>query len=188
MNLPFPLQDGERVILLTRRHWLYFVPKFAGYALAAIVPVVVLLAILAGTGNLKGTGLAASLIVSALWIAFWLFRIVLLKYRFDRDLWAITDRRVVDLVATSPLHFRMSTADLVQIQDISIERNGMLQSMFDFGDILCQTAGEVPHFSFRAVPNPRAIGATLERESLAAKGRARGLSPIADAPTERLTQ
>ncbi len=170
MKLPFPLQDGEALILLTRRHWLYFVPKFLAEALAALVPVAALLIVLGTAGRLHGTLLGVALLLSAVWLGFWLFRIGLNKYRYDRDLWAITNRRVVDVVARSPVNFHMAAADLVQLQDVSIERNGVLASLFDYGDILCQTAGELPHFSFRGVPDPRRIGAVLEREALAAKG------------------
>src|SRR5438105_15843750 len=100
VKLPFPLQDGERVILLTRRHWLYFVPRFIGYALAAIVPVVALLLGLAAAGQLHGTGLKAALVACAVWVLFWIVRVAVLKYRYDHDIWVVTNLRMVDYVAT----------------------------------------------------------------------------------------
>ena len=74
-------------------------------------------------------------------------------------------------MAPNPFRFHMSSADLVQVQDITVGRDGVWESMFDFGDSQCQTAGEDQHFSFRDVPNPRQIGAVVERESLEAKGQ-----------------
>jgi hypothetical protein len=171
VKIPFPLQDDEQVVLVTRRHWLYFFPALAGDVLAAAVPVAVLLWLLKASGHFKDTPLRIAIVASVIWLLFWLSRIGLLKYRYDRDLWVVTNRRVVDVVAPNPFRFHMSSADLVQIQDITVGRDGVWESMFDFGDIQCQTAGEDQHFSFRDVPNPRHIGAVVERESLEAKGQ-----------------
>jgi len=184
VKLPFPLQPGEQVALVTRRHWIFFVPRFVADALAGIVPVAALLIGFAAAGTLKGTALRIALIVCALWLLFWLFRIALLKYRYDRDLWAVTDQRVVDVVQRSPFDFHMASTDLVRIQDMAIAIDGVFQRMLDYGDIECQTAGEAMHFTFRGVPNPKAIAAVVERESLRAKGY--GPPPQQDARTEPL--
>ncbi|MHB8575116.1 MAG: YdbT family protein [Dehalococcoidia bacterium] len=185
MKLPFPLQQGEEVVLVTRRHWLYFVPRFIGYALTALLPAIVLLVVLGVAGKAKGTALTVAAIISAVWILLWLVRIALLKYRYDHDIWVVTNMRMVDLIANNPMNFHMSSADLVELEDVTTSRDGPLQSMFDYGNLECQTAGQVRHFTFRGVPDPRRIAALVERESLAAKGHA-GRAPIDDTRTQRL--
>lgn len=184
MKLPFPMQPDEQVVLVTHRHWIFFVPRFIAYALAALLPAGALLLLLRLTGNFHGTAAKVALLVCAVWLLLWLVRLWLLKFRYDRDLWVITNHRVVDLVATSPLNFHMSTAALTQIEDISTSIDGLFQSAFNFGDLQCQTAGEVGHFTFRGVPDPRRIAAVLEHEMLIAKGK----SPpsLHDAPTQEL--
>jgi hypothetical protein len=181
MKLPFPLQPGEQVVLVTRRHWIYFWPRAIFFALAALLPVAALNAGIGFAGQLKGTGLTVALVVSAVWLLFWLVRLVFLKYRYDRDLWVITDQRVVDLVQRSPFDFHMSSTDLIRIQDVSVAINGLWQRMLDYGDLQCQTAGETMHFTFRGVPNPRNIASLVERESLRAKGYS-GAPPVQGAP------
>ena len=184
MKLPFPLQPDERVVLITRRHWRFFVPRFVGYALAALLPPLALLIALRLAGQLKGTGLRVALLLAAVWLLFWLARIALHKYRYDHDLWVVTNRRVVDLVASNPFNFHMSSADLVELEDITTSIDGPLQSLFNYGNLECQTAGERGHFRFEGVPHPREIAAVVERESLQAKGHT--APPLRDAPTERL--
>jgi len=179
---PFDLQPGEQVVLLTRRHWLYFVPRFLAEALAALAPPIVLLLLLRVAGDLTGTALRVALLISLLWLLFWLARIALLKYRYDHDVWAVTDQRVVDVVATSPFNFHMASTDLVRIQDIETDIHGLFQRVFDYGNLSCQTAGEVEHFTFRGVPNPRQIASVVERESLRAKGYQPGAAPPANRP------
>ena len=63
MKLPFPIQAGENVVLVTRRHWVYFVPAFIAFAVAGLVPPVALLVILSVTKHFKGTGPSIGLIV-----------------------------------------------------------------------------------------------------------------------------
>ncbi|GEM_PF-425486 len=184
VKLPFPLQPDEQVVLVTHRHWIFFVPRFIGYALAALVPAGLLLLVLRIQGWFHGTTARVALLACLLWLLYWLARLALLKYRYDRDLWVITNHRVVDLVATSPFNFHMSTAALLEIEDISTSIDGIFQSAFNYGNLECQTAGEVRHFTFRGVPDPRRIAAVLEHESLLAKGK---LPPaLRDTPTEPL--
>ncbi len=184
MKLPFPLQPDERVVLVTHRHWVFFVPRFIAYALAALVPAGALLLLLRLAGKFHDTTARLALLVCLVWLLFWLARLWLLKFRYDRDLWVITNHRVVDLVASSPVSFHMSTAALPEIEDISTSIDGVLQSLFNFGNLECQTAGEVRHFTFRGVPDPRRIAAVLEHEMLLAKGK---LPPsLRDAPTQEL--
>jgi hypothetical protein len=184
VKLPFPLQPDERVVLITRRHWLYFVPRFVAEALAGLLPAALLLLLLNAAGALHGTALKVALVVCLVWLTFWVVRIALAKYRYDHDLWVLTDRRIVDLVATSPVHFRMSAAGLTEIEDITTSINGPLQALFGYGNLECQTAGEVRHFSLRGIPNPRQLAAAIEHETLVAKGRMPA-SPR-EAPTEPL--
>src|SRR5829696_7209733 len=39
MNLPVVMQDGEHLVLLVRRHWMYLYPRLMGIIFLALVPV-----------------------------------------------------------------------------------------------------------------------------------------------------
>jgi hypothetical protein len=173
VKLPFELLPNEQVVLITRRHWRFFVPRFVAYALVGLLPPIALLWALSASGHLKGLTLTVALVAGGAWLLLWIGRIGLLKYRYDNDIWAVTDQRVVDVDKPTPVRFHMSAAALVELEDITTSRNGILQTMLDYGNLECQTAGEREHFSFRGVPNPRAIAADVERESLAAKAARR---------------
>jgi hypothetical protein len=47
---------------------------------------------------------------------------------------------------------------------MSIERNGVLRTMLDYGDIVCQTAAEMQGFRLAGIPDPRAVQALVDRE------------------------
>lgn len=186
MPLPFPLQPGEQVVLVSRRHWWFFVPRFVGHVLAALVPPIALVVLLRLAGAFHGTGRNVALIVIALWLLYWLVRCLLLWYRYQNDLWMVSDFRIVDLYRGWPWRFNMSSADLRNVEDTTVLIDGMLATALDFGDIFCQTAGQTQRFSFRGVPHPREIAALVEREATAAhEGGHAPLHPD-DAPTQRL--
>jgi Zn-dependent protease with chaperone function len=186
MPLPFPLQSGEAVVLLARRHWIYFVPRFVADVLALALPPLLLGLLLRAAGGWHGTGRSLFALVALLWLLWWLLQIALLWYRYQNDLWLISDLRIVDLERRWPWRFRMSSADLRNVEDVTVTINGMLPTALDYGDIACQTAGEVQRFTFRGVPHPREIAALVEREAATAHGARPPSAHPDDAPTQRL--
>ena len=163
MKLPFPLQEGEQLLTLARRHWLFFYPKLAAGVIVALVPVGALwwaMARLDWTDN--GLPRLIALVATAVWLVYWAVRLYFVKYRYDNDVWAVTNQRIVDSVKNNWFHLQMSTADLVDIEDMSVIRSGVLGTLFDFGDIDCQTAGAVRKFSLRGIPRPREVQAMVD--------------------------
>ena len=164
MKLPFPLQESEKVLVVCRRHWLYLYPRLVLQILAAVVPVLALFLILRWADALSGLAPKAASLVSLVWLAFWAVKIFLLKYRYDNDLWTITDQRLIDSVRSNPFNLRITAADLINIVDTSINRAGLLPTMLNFGDIRCETAGESQNIFLAAVPRPQEVHALIDRE------------------------
>jgi hypothetical protein len=76
----------------------------------------------------------------------------------------ITNQRIIDSYKKHPFNLRIATTDLVNVQDMSVERDGMLRTMLDYGDIVCQTASEMQDFRLAGIPNPVAVQALVDRE------------------------
>jgi hypothetical protein len=58
----------------------------------------------------------------------------------------------------------MSTADLVSVLDMTVERNGILRTMFNYGDIVCQTAAEIQEFRMAGIPRPQEVQLLVDKE------------------------
>jgi hypothetical protein len=52
----------------------------------------------------------------------------------------------------------------VNIQDLSVNRHGILATSFDYGDINCQTAGGQEKFNLSGIPHPREVQALIDKE------------------------
>ena len=70
------------------------------------------------------------------------------------DDYIVTNKRVVHEERV-PLVFKSRTeAPLRSIQDIQQSQEGLLAQLYDFGDLIIETAGERGHVIFRQIPDP----------------------------------
>jgi len=157
MKLPFELQGDESVLLFCRRHWLYLWSKVVAAAVAGIVPIAALTVLVAKRAGLGGTVGLVVLVVDLLWGGYWLVRGYFTWYHYSHDIWVVTNQRIIDSLKRHWFHHRMASADLVDIEDIAVVREGLLQTMFNFGDVRCQTAGEQPNFILAGIPGPSKV-------------------------------
>lgn len=110
--------------------------------------------ILIDKAGIEGSAAKVVWLILALYVAYWAIRILLNWYRYHNDIWVITNQRIIDSTKRHPFDLRISTADLVNIQDMSVERSGILKTILDYGDILCQTAAEMQSSAFPAYRTP----------------------------------
>ena len=150
--------------MICRRHWLYLYPRLLVQALAAILPPTLIAVILSRADTYEGVAAKIFWLVAGLYLIYWGVRIFLTWYRYNHDIWVITNQRIVDSLKTSPFSLKLSTADLVNIQDMTVERNGLLRTIFNFGDIICQTAAELQEFRLSAIPKPVGVQALVDKE------------------------
>ncbi|MFN8507986.1 MAG: hypothetical protein U0547_10530 [Dehalococcoidia bacterium] len=156
-KLPFELQPQETVVLFARRHWMYLALQVGKVALLGIVPAALVLIGAGFTVGLGGTFGRVLLLLTAAWLVYWAIRTYFAWYRYQHDIWVVTDQRIVDSLKRHWFHHRMASADLVDIEDIAVDREGLLQTAFNFGNLRCQTAGEQPNFILAGIPKPSAV-------------------------------
>jgi hypothetical protein len=135
MDLPVQLQSGEEVVQIIRRHPASLWGRLALIALVVIIALIVWL-------NLGGDGALGTLldIAFVLVIAGGLLIGFMVWYRYRNDLWVITSQRLIDVTRSTPFNQQITTASLTNVQDISIRRKGIFNTMLNFGDVICQTA------------------------------------------------
>lgn len=164
--LPLPLQDGEMILQLCHRHWWFLWPRTILWTLFAVVPVIVAALVLDAIGILDDLGIVFW-IVALLWLGWWGVRLVLNWYRYANDIWIVTNQRIIDSFKPHPFSHRLATADLVNVQDIAVEKIGFIATIFKFGDVVCQTAAagaQGGSFRIIGVPQPEAIQLLIDKE------------------------
>jgi uncharacterized membrane protein YdbT with pleckstrin-like domain len=57
------------------------------------------------------------------------------------DFWIITNRRIIDVEQNGFFHREITSFRFEQIQDITVETRGLIETFFKFGTLQIQTAG-----------------------------------------------
>ncbi|MBI3305475.1 PH domain-containing protein [Candidatus Parcubacteria bacterium] len=148
------LRPHEEPLLVLRRHWLIAAAYIALATLLALGPVAAVAALQQFWPALLGGGVqliafAASLYYLALWLAF--FAVVVDYYL---DVWIVTSERVIAIEQKGLFRREIAEFNILKVQDVSTHINGLVPTLFDFGELQVQTAGEEEKFCFKQVPNP----------------------------------
>ncbi|OIP97915.1 hypothetical protein AUJ94_01185 [bacterium CG2_30_40_12] len=73
------------------------------------------------------------------------------------NVYIVTNKRIVDIDFWGLLYKNVSEATYENIEDVTYSTGGILQTMFNFGSIMIQTAAERREFEFDGVPNPSEV-------------------------------
>lgn len=84
-------------------------------------------------------------------------RMIFQLYDWGNDSFIVTNRRVIRIERAYFVSERRHEAGLRQIQNVSIQVKNPVQQLFNFGDVLIETAGRVGLIRFDGVPNPREV-------------------------------
>lgn len=88
---------------------------------------------------------------------------LILTFIFERFLiWffsvnIVTDERFIDVDFYGLLFKHVSVAQLENIEDVNYFQRGVMAAIFNFGDVVIQTAAEMPQFVFNKIPNPEKV-------------------------------
>jgi uncharacterized membrane protein YdbT with pleckstrin-like domain len=77
------------------------------------------------------------------------------------DMWIVTNRRILNIEQIGMFSRRVSELRLYRIQDVTATVSGIIHTMFDYGEVEIQTAGEKEHFLFEDITHPNAIAKTI---------------------------
>ena len=174
MESPVQLQSNEEITSVIRRH-----PVHLWGRLILILLIIILLLVLWFNWGMGSSGAFATLIniVAGVGIVGSLIAAYIYWFRYNNDVWMITNQRLVDSTRTTPFSHSVQTADLLNLQDISIRQRGVAQTMFQYGDVECQTASAGGStFKFRGVADPKEVMDQIEDARSAARAGNRSSS------------
>ena len=149
----------EKIVHLLRRDIITFVPYvfFLVLLLGVELGVYFLLKSLFPDLFLKNISLAILYVCAFIYtLSVWLFFYTAFVNYF-LDMWIITNDRIVDIRQMGLFSRTIAELDLFRVQDVTSEAHGIFATMFDFGNVFIQTAGETERFVFYNVPEPHKI-------------------------------
>lgn len=147
---------GEKVIKVIHRDFFILFKSALLFILLMIIPLAIFVVLILGQAGIMNNELflpLATLSASAYYLFVWL----LLFFNFIDyylDTWIITTERIIDIEQNGFFSRTISEQRIANVQDITSEVKGLLPTLFKFGYLYIQTAGEVERFIFKDVPDP----------------------------------
>ena len=150
-------ESKEHIVLLLRRHPITNLRWISVFVLMIVAPIVLssfpLLDFL--PGNFRFIAILGWYLV-----AFAFALVGFLTWFFNVNI--ITDERVVDIDFFNLIYKEVSDTKIDKIQDVTYKMGGAIRTVFNYGDVLVQTAGEEANFEFLAVPKPDRVSRVLQ--------------------------
>jgi membrane protein YdbS with pleckstrin-like domain len=168
-------EEGEHIIHTVRRHWFVILGFTLIVLIVALLP---LLAIKFLSSDIISSSIPAELrdAVPAGEIAKWvqfgypLWLLLLWVFFFTEwtdyylDIWVITNKRIIDIEQKGFFHREVTSFSYGQVQDITVETKGPIQTFFKFGLLEIQTAGHNRNIIIPHAENPEIVRSIVLRE------------------------
>ncbi len=173
-KISFVATDSEeRIVLFLRRHPITNIPWIVIAILMLFAPSVLpyfpILSFLPNNFQFIAVIMWYMLTVAFVFESFlsWFFNVFI-----------VTDERIFDVDFLNLVYREISEANIDQVQDVTVRMGSVIRTVFNYGDILIQTASEVPRIEFEAVPDPDRVAKILrelrvEEEQEKIEGRVR---------------
>ncbi len=156
-----PILRNEHVVRYIRKHWILFVfqviPLFILALVPAIFPEFVRLLLPDFLGRFA----------NILWAFYFMWLMVLWVYGFVLwteyylDMWVVTDKKVIDANQKSLFSREVSTVEIEKIQDVTVDVDGLIATIFGYGTLKIQTAGDAREFVMTFVADAEACKQTI---------------------------
>ncbi|MCX6781365.1 MAG: hypothetical protein NT003_04630 [Candidatus Magasanikbacteria bacterium] len=144
----------EKIVFIIREHWLTYVPTAIMMLILAMLPVALYYVTITTNPTFfddlyQRTFLILVLSMYELSIALFFYSSFLMYYL---NMLIVTNDRLIEIKQNNLFSRLVSEMDLYKIQDSSSEINGIIPTIFDYGKLTIETAGELSNFTFTAVP------------------------------------
>jgi hypothetical protein len=175
-------ENDESVVFVIRKHWTALIfPVFFGLI---FVLVTILMQFLVGSVISDRMSEAANTIATCIFSLVYLFALLyvfiswLVRYL---SVVILTNEHLVEVLQLSLFSRKVSELDLDSIEDATCIQSGFFPTIFRFGDVLIQTAGELPNFNLKNIGDPEEVQQKIMevKESFMKTNHFNGADPLA---------
>jgi hypothetical protein len=154
-------EEKEIVVLFLRQHIIVNVPWIILAALMLLAPTIIFPFVF-NVIHMPVTIPIGYIIVGTIWWYVATAGYILAKFLgWIINIYIVTNERIVDIDFYYLLYKHFSEAEINKIQDISYTSKGIFAAVFNYGDVIIETAGEAPNLVFESVPHPDTVVETI---------------------------
>lgn len=156
-------EPNEVIELMLRRHWVTNIPWIITALFLFALPAIISFIDQTFNFNLLSQ-VAPSIVIGALI----LWYLLVLGYVFEQflywyyNIYLVTNFHIIDINFFSLLYRTVTESELTDIQSTSTKIAGIIASLFNFGDVIVQTAAKGQAIEFLDVPRPDFVADRIE--------------------------
>ncbi|MEA3272856.1 MAG: PH domain-containing protein [Patescibacteria group bacterium] len=149
----------EKIVYCLRRHPIIFVKDVLIFLALATVPVGFYFFAKSSLPHLLEEEISRIILLllgSIYYLSIWLiFFTQFIDYYLDN--WIVTNDRILNIKQHALFGRTMAEMDLYKVQDATSDIDGILPTLFNYGNVHIQTAGQKERFVFEQVKDPHKI-------------------------------
>jgi len=147
------IENNEHVIVVVRKHWAGIA---AIYALGAALALAIVALAIYITPNLTLSHESLVLTSFAGLVVVGLFALFMFvaAYVYGQSHLTLTDKSCVQVIQRSLFNKKTSRLSMSNVEDVNVDQRGIISSLFNYGTLTIQTAGEEDNFVFTFCPKP----------------------------------
>ncbi|GAB4147145.1 MAG: hypothetical protein OHK0017_08510 [Patescibacteria group bacterium] len=163
-HFPDPIEDNEDILIVLRQDLIIILFQILPFLLAFLFVSLFRLVIYRFVETVAYVPYLIDL-------AYFTFNVVLLTGFFLRfhnyflSVQIITNRRIIDVTQNGLFRRELNELGFENIEDSTVKQNGFIPTIFNFGDVIVQTAASASNntsgFIFKNVPSPSSIHKTI---------------------------
>lgn len=157
---PIPGVGEENIVYLTRRHWASMIGTF--FLILVIMLVPLLLVVIASTlGNQFFQNSIFLQIIPPLVAIYYLVMITFTFVEwvnFYYSLFVLTQDEIIDITQKGFFNRLITQISIIRVQDVSASVKGFLPTLFGYGDVIAESAGEKTQaYVIETIPRPMEV-------------------------------
>ncbi len=178
----FPGQrQGEKVLMIIRKHPIVYIRIVMAFVITAFMPLVIFLLIWFNYNPISENPRISAIIgiFSSAFVLIGLIITLIAWLNEEFDLFILTDERLIDITQVSFLKRTVASTPLKRIQDTTSNIEGVLPTLLNYGSIEVQTAsGDASKFEIDRIPDPAFVARKILNYARESRGEESDTSSV----------
>lgn len=153
--------SDEELVADVHKHWIGYVSiwgiGFISAGLLLLLTVVLLFFAHQSGIQIPGWGQAIIGLVALAVAALILVGSAISAWVYGQSTILITNENIIEVKQTSLFSRKVAHLNMINVEDVSVRKEGILPTLLNYGSLSVQTAGETENFNFTNTPDPNTL-------------------------------
>jgi len=155
-SIPIPGHEKETVLINTRRHFVAYLGRLILIAVLFLIPILIFSYAYSTYPNMFNGSVINFVVVigSIYYLVMSTFAFISwISYYFN--IFIVTDQSIIDVNQEGIFNRQITEVSILRVQDVSAKIKGVFPTLFGYGDVVAETAGENTRtYVIDSIPNP----------------------------------